>query len=294
MEVGQLVAAAFIPIHLSPSSNMLNRVTQRPHWSLKAFVSLLAVILMLGSSNALADKDKKKNKKKKEEGKIVKVLPAPVSPKQIVRFYKVNKQIQADRIMLTNEKASSLGCQNFLKKVRVHRAVQIGFLACTLYEKKNCDDRHILVAETEKDPRRTSLLTEGRGWYPYSENDRGATVGSWKCAMDVEPDQLEFETRLAKREVGRLNKVSLLAAKKAAEAQKKANRAKKSLSDAKDQAYSYRELALAAGVEFFEDRETETVLKSEDDEDEEDEDSDKADKKAKKKNKSDSDDSSDD
>ncbi|MEM7358009.1 MAG: hypothetical protein AAF431_02810 [Pseudomonadota bacterium] len=268
---------------------MATDTSTRSRWSLATVCSVLIIFLAMGSGDALAKKDKKKKKKKEEEGKIVKVLPEPVSPKQLIRFYKVNKQIQADRIMVTNEKASSAGCQNFLKKVRVHRTVQIGFLACTLYEKKNCDDRYIVTAETEKNPRRSSLLTEGRGWYPHSESDRGATVGSWNCAMGVEPDQLEFETRLAKKEVARLKQESTRAAIKAAEAQKKANRAKKSAEDAVDQAYSFRELALAAGVEFFEDRETETVLKSEDEEDE-DEDSEDGEKKNKKKNKSESDD----
>lgn len=190
-------------------------------------------------------------------------VESPVSAKKSIRFYKVNKQLQADRIFLTGNKAAALGCQNFLKKVRVHRAVQIGYVACTLYEKKQCDANSIIAVASEKDPRRTSLLTEGKAWFTYSDNPRGVKLGSWNCAMDIQPEQWGYEARLAAKEAKRLKKVAQLEARKAQQARAKASKAEEFAANATAAAAEIKAKALAAGVEIIEPLKAGAVIDSE-------------------------------
>jgi hypothetical protein len=71
--------------------------------------------------------------------------------RQTIRFYKVNKQIQADRIKYTKKKASKPGCHNFRKKARIFKAVQIGYSQCSVYAKKGCAGESIITV-SEEDP----------------------------------------------------------------------------------------------------------------------------------------------
>ncbi|NNC99018.1 MAG: hypothetical protein HKN85_02430 [Gammaproteobacteria bacterium] len=175
-------------------------------------------------------------------------LAAPVSPRKNIRFYKVNKQLQADRIMLTEKKASTPGCQNFLKSVRVHRVVQTGHTVCTLYTEKDCKAFSIVNVASEKDPRNTTWLTEGIGWLPQSEQPRGVKISSWNCASGVEPEQIAHEYRLASAEVDRLALIAKKATERAALAQNKANKAQKNADRAIEQAGLAKRRAIAAGV----------------------------------------------
>jgi len=138
---------------------------------------------------------------------------------QTIRFYKVNREIQADRIKFTKKKASQSGCHNFRKKARVYKAVQIGYSGCSLYAKKGCAGESIItvsqkepidqaeinnksifpkwgrddiektkeqeksVAELPIDESLTGEMTEGIAWYPVSVHRRGAKIGSWSCSV---------------------------------------------------------------------------------------------------------------
>jgi len=79
------------------------------------------------------------------------ISQAQASARQTIRFYKVDRQIQADRIKFTKNKAAKPGCHNFRKKARVYKTVQIGYSGCSLYAKKGCDSESIIMV-SEKDP----------------------------------------------------------------------------------------------------------------------------------------------
>lgn len=172
----------------------------------------------------------------------------PISDRKNIRFYKVNKDMQGDRIMLTEKKSTNVGCHNFLKQVRVHKTVQTGFYSCSLYSEKDCPIPSLVRAATEKNPRKSFLLTEGLGWLTKSnKNPRGFKVKSWRCDMKADLSLLVRESELAALEVIRLNKVSSRSKMKAEEAQKKADKAEKTADDAKKQAALALKKAVDAG-----------------------------------------------
>lgn len=72
------------------------------------------------------------------------ISQAQASARQTIRFYKVDRQIQADRIKFTKKKASNPGCHSFRKKARVYKTVQIGYNWCSLYSKKDCTSESII------------------------------------------------------------------------------------------------------------------------------------------------------
>jgi len=106
---------------------------------------------------------------------------AEAASKQTVRFYKVNRQLQADRLRFTNKAAKKPGCHNFIKKTRVHRLVQLGYESCSLYAKKSCLAESIISAVTEKDKTPVTTLTEGKSWFFDIEHRRGTRAKSWYC-----------------------------------------------------------------------------------------------------------------
>jgi hypothetical protein len=171
-----------------------------------------------------------------------------ISTKKFIRFYKVNKDMQADRIMLTDKKSTNSGCNNFIKQVRVYKTVQTGFLSCTLYSEKDCPIPSLIPVATEKNPRKTFLLTEGKAWYAESkENPRGFKTKSWQCDQQTDVALLARESQLATLEVARLERVSHAAKKKAEAAQKKADKAKKIAKQAVEQAAQALKKAVDAG-----------------------------------------------
>lgn len=131
-------------------------------------------------------------------------LPDPVSPRQNVRFYKANKQLQAAKIMLSSDKAASSGCNNFLKKVRVFKALQIGFQSCSIYREADCEVPSIIPFNSEKRAHKSYLLTEGVAWFASGENERGEDAKSWHCNKALADGELRLEAGLAKKEVSRL------------------------------------------------------------------------------------------
>jgi len=106
---------------------------------------------------------------------------AQAEKKQTVRFYKVNRQLQADRLRFTNRAAKKAGCHNFIKKTRVHRIVQLGYERCSLYAKKSCLAESVLSAVTEKDKTPVTNLSQGVSWFFDIEHKRGERAKSWYC-----------------------------------------------------------------------------------------------------------------
>lgn len=105
-----------------------------------------------------------------------------IETNQTIRFYKINNKDQADKIRFTAKKARKSGCHNFIKKVRVHRIVQIGYQTCTLYAKKSCDTQSVINAVRSKEPnQKETELTQGYSWFPVDEHKRGARLKSWSC-----------------------------------------------------------------------------------------------------------------
>ena len=105
-----------------------------------------------------------------------------VEPNQKIRFYKINNKEQADKIRFTARKSRKPGCHNFVRKVRVHRVVQIGYNSCTIYSSKNCAEENAVVAIRDKEPnQQKSELSQGYSWFPVDEHKRGARLKSWYC-----------------------------------------------------------------------------------------------------------------
>lgn len=126
------------------------------------------------------------------------LVNAQESARRDVRFYKVNRQIQSNRIRFTANKAALSGCHNFLKRSRIHRAVQIGYSSCSLFADKDCATLSIVAVSRETDDLETddletdeapidkatsNTLSEGVGWYPVSEHRRGVKLRSWSCSL---------------------------------------------------------------------------------------------------------------
>ena len=106
---------------------------------------------------------------------------AAAAERQEIRFYKVNKNLQSDRIWFTKKKGRAPGCHNFLKKTRVYKAVQFGFESCTLYSKKACAAGSEIAVTRKKDPTPLTQFSQGFGWLPASEHKRGVKLRSWSC-----------------------------------------------------------------------------------------------------------------
>lgn len=175
-------------------------------------------------------------------------IPEPVSDKQSIRFYKANKQLQADRVMITADKASSLGCNNFLKKVRVFKTLQIGFQSCALYEEKDCAADSLVPANTEKQERQTYILTEGQAWLAQGDDERGADVRSWYCGTELDEAVLRLETLLSVTESTRLSQARMAAKAKLEKAQAKFAAAEKDLKESRTYVNRVKKHAIAEGV----------------------------------------------
>lgn len=101
--------------------------------------------------------------------------------RQYIRFYKINKHEQTDRIRFTGKKGRKAGCQNFLKKTRVFKAIQFGYESCQLFSAKGCASGSEISVTRDKDEIATTTLTQGFGWLPESEHKRGVKLRSWNC-----------------------------------------------------------------------------------------------------------------
>ncbi len=103
------------------------------------------------------------------------------SDRKEIRFYKINKDEITQRLRFTRKKSRQPGCHNFLRKARLHRAVQFAYKTCRVYAKKNCAEESIMAFYRDKEPEPTTELSQGYGWYPIGEHERGELVKSWYC-----------------------------------------------------------------------------------------------------------------
>lgn len=101
---------------------------------------------------------------------------------QTIRFYKINKDDITQKILFTNRKARNPGCHNFVKKVRLHRTVQLAYEHCQVFSKKNCATDSVMTFFKKDAPEiQLTKLAQGFGWYPAGEHPRGEKVKSWSC-----------------------------------------------------------------------------------------------------------------
>ena len=103
-------------------------------------------------------------------------------PRSEIRFYKINKDGITQKILFNKRKARKPGCHNFMKRVRLHRTVQIAFKRCQVFSEKECASESVVLFHKKKEPDlHSNTLTQGYGWYPVGEHPRGEKVKSWLC-----------------------------------------------------------------------------------------------------------------
>jgi hypothetical protein len=103
------------------------------------------------------------------------------SDRQTIRFYKINKDGITQALRFTKKKAAKSGCHDFIRKARLHRAVQFKYKTCHIYANKSCDIDSIVSFYRDKDATPTTELLQGFGWLPVGEHERGVRVKSWFC-----------------------------------------------------------------------------------------------------------------
>lgn len=175
-------------------------------------------------------------------------IAKPVSAKQSIRFYRANKQLQADRVKLTGGDTDQTGCHNLLKKTRVFKALQIGFTTCSLYAEKNCTVASLVPAQSEDQLYNTFLLTEGIAWFVQGEDERGEKVASWSCEMEIQPGEMRYENDLAFAESARLKRLKKSAKQKLNEAQAAYAKIEKSAIKARKYAKKAKAEGIAMGA----------------------------------------------
>ncbi|RBP53408.1 hypothetical protein [Arenicella xantha] len=106
---------------------------------------------------------------------------AETKQRQEIRFYKINKDGITQRLRFTTKKSRSAGCHNLVKRGRLHRAMQFGYGSCQIFAKKDCDATSLMTFKREKETEVVSDLTQGYGWLPIGEHERGEHFRSWHC-----------------------------------------------------------------------------------------------------------------
>lgn len=102
-----------------------------------------------------------------------------------IRFYKVNKHAQQERVALVRG-VDEPGCHNFILNPKVHRVAQIGFKSCTLYSESDCETGSELSVSWKRKKKPTTSLTPGARWFLAGE--RGTKVASWRCEREPRRD----------------------------------------------------------------------------------------------------------
>jgi hypothetical protein len=108
-------------------------------------------------------------------------VPSSANERQSIRFYKINKDGITQALRFTAKKARTPGCHNFMRKARLHRVVQFKYKNCRVYAKKGCDSESLMSFYRDKEPAPTTELSEGFGWYPVGDHERGEKAKSWSC-----------------------------------------------------------------------------------------------------------------
>jgi len=107
--------------------------------------------------------------------------PSMANERQNIRFYKINKDDITQSLRFTAKKARTPGCHNFMRKARLHRVVQFQYKVCRVYSKKSCNSESLMSFYRDKEPTPTTELSEGFGWYPVGDHERGEKAKSWFC-----------------------------------------------------------------------------------------------------------------
>ena len=149
--------------------------------SKKSFITTLLLITTSSTINAT-----EANKKENSHTNSIEKKPSSTvaNELQTIRFYRANKHQQKIRLTISKNKSSETGCHNFKRSRRIATIVQIGYQACSIYTKKNCDTESIIRANHSGQDAFSELLTEGHGWLPkpQSKKDRrGVKLRSWSC-----------------------------------------------------------------------------------------------------------------
>jgi len=106
-----------------------------------------------------------------------------------IRFYKINKHQQSDRLWVSKKKSTRSGCNNFRGAPRIFKVVQIGYQSCSIYSAKNCSEESLIRARHNGIDAYAKNLSEGFGWQPstdtalskQSNDSRGVKLRSWNC-----------------------------------------------------------------------------------------------------------------
>lgn len=99
---------------------------------------------------------------------------------KIIRFYKLNKQKQQNRLLIRESRLSKTGCHNFATTPTIYRLTQIGFEYCVIYAKKDCPAGTEIMGSW-KDKKRDIKLTQGGTWFFNQHSPRGEKAKSWYC-----------------------------------------------------------------------------------------------------------------
>jgi len=104
-----------------------------------------------------------------------------------IRFYKINKHQQTDKLWVSKKKSQLSGCHNFKGSPRIFKIVQVGYEYCSVYQQKDCAEESLVKASHKNIDASASKLQEGYGWLPIdrlSETNnhvQGVKLRSWKC-----------------------------------------------------------------------------------------------------------------
>lgn len=107
-------------------------------------------------------------------------LLADTEKYQIIRFYKLNKKQQQNRLVMKEKKLKLSGCHNFFLSPRVYRLTQIGFNYCSLYSEKNCKANTEITGLWKKKSKNMQF-TEGGRWFFNQNSQYGIKAKSWYC-----------------------------------------------------------------------------------------------------------------
>jgi hypothetical protein len=99
---------------------------------------------------------------------------------KMIRFYKLNKNEQQNRLLIREGRLKKVGCQNFSTKPRVYRLTQIGFKYCYIYSKKDCEAGTEIMGSW-KGEKQDNKFTQGGEWLFNKANLRGEKAKSWHC-----------------------------------------------------------------------------------------------------------------
>lgn len=101
---------------------------------------------------------------------------------KIVRFYKLNKKGQQNRLFIRESRLKKPGCHNFSTSPKIYRLTQIGYEYCIVFAKKNCSAGTEITGGWKGD-KIDSKLSEGGEWLFTHHNKKGVKAKSWSCKL---------------------------------------------------------------------------------------------------------------